>query len=361
VKILEVQNLVTEFPLSAGILRAVDGVSFTVEKGKILGLVGESGSGKTVTALSLLRLVDPPGRITEGKILFHRVSPVETVSPFLSVNPFETTSPGLALPVEDPLEKEATLAENGPLNLLELPEKEILKIRGAKIAMIFQEPMTSLNPVYTVGDQIEEPLRLHQGLSKREARKKAIDLLDQVGIPDAARRINDYPHQMSGGMRQRVMIAMALSCEPEILIADEPTTALDVTIQAQILELIRKIVEDRQMAMILITHDLGVVAETCDQVLVMYAGKVVEEAPVRRLFRMPKHHYTIGLIRSIPNLRQPRGEPLAAIPGTVPDLLHLPPGCRFRDRCPRARPACDKKVPDLRYKGAGQWVRCINT
>ena len=357
-KILEVQTLVTEFALEAGRLQAVDDVSFSVEKGKIVGLVGESGCGKTVTALSILRLVDPPGRITGGKVLLHSGPSQEAPKPFLSPHPMDETSPGFEPPVEKKVEESSIEA---PVDLLTLSESEMLKIRGARIAMIFQEPMTSLNPVYTVGDQIMESIRLHQGLSKREAREKALENLNQVGIPDAKKRIDDYPHQMSGGMRQRVMIAMALACEPEILIADEPTTALDVTIQAQILELIRKIIEDRQMAMILITHDLGVVAETCDQVLVMYAGKVVEEAPARRLFRMPKHPYTVGLMNSIPSLTGAPKESLNAIAGAVPDLLKLPSGCRFRDRCPRAKAACDKKVPALRYKGGGQWVRCINT
>jgi oligopeptide transport system ATP-binding protein len=323
-KILEVQNLVTEFRLSSGVIRAVDDVSFSLEKGKVLGIVGESGCGKTVTALSILRLVDDPGKIVSGKILL------------------------------DPE------GESGGVDLLQLPEKEMLHIRGNKIAMIFQEPMTSLNPVYTVGDQIMEAILLHQGLGKKEAREKTIEILRRVGIPDAEHRVDDYPHQMSGGMRQRVMIAMALSCEPEVLIADEPTTALDVTIQAQILDLIQKIIEEMNMALILITHDLGVVAETCDSVLVMYAGKVVEEAPARILFSRPKHPYTIGLMESIPSLIQKEGLSLKAIQGSVPDLLHLPPGCRFRDRCPRAVAACDNKIPSLRYVGAGQLVRCIN-
>jgi len=357
-KILEVQNLTTEFHLESGLLKAVDDVSFSVEKGKIVGLVGESGCGKTVTALSILRLVDAPGRIAGGKILLHSAAEEVAPKPFLASSHFEVTSPGLT-PVLEPNKDKPP--EDGPVDLLSLKEKEMLNVRGARIAMIFQEPMTSLNPVYTVGDQIMESIRLHQGLSKKLAREKALESLNQVGIPDASKRIDDYPHRLSGGMRQRVMIAMALACEPELLIADEPTTALDVTIQAQILELIRKIIEERHMAMILITHDLGVVAETCDQVLVMYAGKVVEEAPARRLFKMPKHPYTLGLMNSIPSLTGETKDDLSAIPGSVPDLLDLPPGCRFRPRCPRAKAACDKRVPVLRYKGGGQWVRCINT
>ncbi len=316
--ILEIQNLVTEFDLQSGTLRAVDEVSFAVKKGEVLGIVGESGCGKTVTALSILRLLDFPAKIKSGQILFE--------------------------------EK----------NLLQMPEKEMLKIRGNKIAMIFQEPMTALNPVYTVGDQIMEGMLAHRNISKKEARAKTIELLVQVGIPDAERRLSDYPHQMSGGMRQRIMIAIALACEPEILIADEPTTALDVTIQAQILDLIQKVIRERQMTLILITHDLGVVAQTCDRVLVMYAGKIVEEAPVALLFRRPKHPYTRGLLESMPLLGKRQGL-LKTIPGSVPNLLNLPEGCRFADRCPRVAHACHLKIPELRNRGEGQWVRCINT
>jgi peptide/nickel transport system ATP-binding protein len=227
--------------------------------------------------------------------------------------------------------------------------------------MIFQEPMTSLNPVFTVGYQIQEAIQLHQKAGKSEAKELAVEMLKKVHIPDPHKRIADYPHQMSGGMRQRVMIAMALSCKPDILIADEPTTALDVTIQAQILDLIQELIDEMHMSVILITHDLGVVAQICDHVAVMYSGMIVEHAPVRRLFRRPKHPYTIGLMRSIPQLFRDEGETLYNIPGTVPDLARIPEGCRFADRCPRMVEACREKVPSLRYFGEGQEARCINT
>ncbi|MFO1518232.1 MAG: ABC transporter ATP-binding protein [bacterium] len=368
-KILEVENLVTEFQLTSGTIRAADEVSFSLEKGSVLGIVGESGSGKTVTALSLLRLIDAPGKIADGRILYWDNAP-ETVPslPFM-VSP----EGGASLEIEKKEKEDSSQKKKFPWempdaekegwakDLLKLSPSEMLNVRGDKIAMIFQEPMTSLNPLFTVGDQIMEGILAHRFVSRGEARERAMDLLGQVGISDAHRRLNDYPHQMSGGMRQRVMIAMALACEPEILIADEPTTALDVTIQAQILELIQKIIEEKKMTMILITHDLGVVAETCDKVLVMYAGKVVEEAPVDVLFRRPKHPYTIGLLESIPSLGKKQSGPLKMIPGTVPDLLRLPRGCRFVDRCPRASRACGEKLPKLRFKGQGQWARCINT
>ncbi len=323
-KLLEVQNLVTEFHLSSGVIRAADEVSFSLRSGQILGIVGESGSGKTVTALSILKLIDSPGKITGGDVRYYASQ------------------------------------DSSPLNLLSISEEELRKIRGNKIAMIFQEPMTALNPVFTVGDQIMEGIILHQHLSKKEAREKTRNLLDEVGIADSNRRIDDYPHQLSGGMRQRVMIAMALACDPQILIADEPTTALDVTIQAQILDLIRNLVEKKGMGLILITHDLGVVAETCDDVLVMYAGKIVEQAPVKRLFHSPKHPYTISLLESVPSLTSGSEDELKVIQGTVPDLLHLPNGCRFQDRCFRVAPACDRRIPAMKYVGGGQWVRCIN-
>jgi len=357
-KILEVENLITEFRLSSGVIRAADEVSFSVERGKVVGLVGESGCGKTVTALSILGLVDYPGQIVGGRILYYsKPPPPLPPPPFLTKTVHEITTPGLH---QDKGTTADPVTAGWAVDLLNLSEEEMLKIRGNKIAMIFQEPMTSLNPVYTVGNQIMEGILIHQHLPKREARDKTIELLRQVGIPDPERRIQDYPHQMSGGMRQRVMIAMALACEPALLIADEPTTALDVTIQAQILELINTIIEERDMAMILITHDLGVVAETCDEVLVMYAGKVIEQAPVKTLFRHPKHPYTIGLLESIPTLEKHEGF-LKMIPGSVPDLANLPNGCRFIDRCPRAVEACNKKVPEMRNRGGGQWVRCINT
>jgi oligopeptide/dipeptide ABC transporter ATP-binding protein len=316
--LLSIDKLQTHFVTDAGVVRAVDGVSLTVKKGETLGIVGESGCGKSVTALSILRLIpDPPGKIVGGRIMLDG------------------------------------------RNLLELSEDEMRKVRGASISMIFQEPMTSLNPVFTVGDQIAEGIRLHQGLSKREAWNKAIEMLRLVRIPDPDRRVKEYPHQMSGGMRQRVMIAMALSCNPHLLIADEPTTALDVTIQAQILELLNQLKADLGMAVMLITHDLGVVADTAARVAVMYAGRVVEEAPVHELFKSPMHPYTEGLLHSMPRLEKGgRRERLHAIPGMVPDLLDLPPGCKFQARCAKVFQPCSGQEPALREVAPDHWVRC---
>jgi peptide/nickel transport system ATP-binding protein len=295
---LEVKNLVTRFATERGDVRAVDGVSFVVPAGTTLGIVGESGSGKSVTALSIMRLLrDPPGRTVAGEVMFHGK------------------------------------------DLLKLPENQMREIRGNRISMIFQEPMTSLNPVMKTGDQVAEPLILHRGMSHKAALAEAVALYKKVGIPDAERRVHEYPHQLSGGMRQRVMIAMALACKPELVIADEPTTALDVTIQAQILELLSSLRRELGMSLLLITHDLGVVAESCDQVLVMYAGHVVEQAGARELFARPRHPYTAGLLRS---LRE-----LAEIPGVVPPLDALPSGCRFADRCPRVQERCRKEAPQL--------------
>jgi peptide/nickel transport system ATP-binding protein len=307
--LLDVRGLVTRFKTEETELRAVDRVSFSVPAGATVGLVGESGSGKSVTALSILRLVrDPPGRIVDGEILFRGQ------------------------------------------DLLKLPERKMRELRGNQIAMIFQEPMTSLNPVLTTGDQVAEPLVIHRGLSWREARKQAAELFQKVGIADPQRRVGEYPHQMSGGMRQRVMIAMALSCRPQLLIADEPTTALDVTIQAQILELLAQLRRELGMSLLLITHDLGVVAESCDEVVVMYAGHVVERAPARELFARPRHPYTAGLLRSVPHLA-PAGSSgrrrLREIPGVVPRLDQLPKGCRFQDRCDRVQERCRTEAPDL--------------
>lgn len=291
--ILEVQNLSTHFFTRAGTIKAADDVSFDIERGSTLALVGESGSGKSVTSLSIIRLVPPPGKITAGRIMF-----------------------------------------NGR-DLLKLTEEEMRRLRGSEIAMIFQDPMTSLNPVFTVGDQIAEAIELHARVSKRQAWAGAVEMMTRVRIPDAERRASDYPHQLSGGMRQRVMIAMALSCKPKLLIADEPTTALDVTIQAEILELLKILRDDFDLAMLLITHDLGVVAETADRVAVMYAGRIVEEAPVRQIFGNPRHPYTEGLLRSVPKLTEQgiRRRRLETIEGTVPNLLHLPEGCKFAPRC----------------------------
>jgi oligopeptide transport system ATP-binding protein len=302
--LLEVQDLKTYFKVKAGKVRAVDGVSFAIKPGEKLGVVGESGCGKSVTALSIMRLLpQPPGEIAGGSVLFD------------------------------------------DLDILDLPESAMRKIRGGKIGMIFQDPMTCLNPTMTVGKQIGEALRIHLKLSQDEAKKRAIALLEQVGIPAAAERINSYPHQFSGGMRQRVMIAIALACNPKLLIADEPTTALDVTVQAQILELINGVCNEFGTAVILITHDLGVVAGMTDRVVVMYAGKVVETAPTDELFANPRHPYTLGLLASVPRLDERRHSELKTIEGAPPDLLKPPPGCPFMPRCTFARAICRTMPP----------------
>lgn len=307
--LLQVDQLVTAFKLESGILRAVDHVSFSIDKGETLGLVGESGCGKSVTSLSILRLIaSPPGKIESGRILFEGK------------------------------------------DLVKLTEPEMRSMRGNRISMVFQEPMTSLNPVFTIGDQIAEVFRIHQKSSRTEAREKAIEMLKLVKIPAPESRFDEYPHQLSGGMRQRVMIAMALACRPQLLVADEPTTALDVTIQAQILDLIQKLQKELNMAVLLITHDLGVVAEVCDRVVVMYAGKVVEEGTVNQIFNKPQHPYTLGLLKSIPKLGH-RSEYLPTIEGTVPSLLNLPQGCRFQSRCSKVHDACRQKEPLLQAVG----------
>jgi oligopeptide/dipeptide ABC transporter ATP-binding protein len=304
--LLQVENLRTWFDSDRGPIRAVDGVDFEIEIGRTLGIVGESGSGKSVTALSVMRLIEAPGHIAnESRIVFE----------------------GRDL---------ATLAEN-----------QMERIRGDEISMIFQEPMTSLNPVYTVGEQIAEAVRIHEKLGGKEASARAIEMLELVGIPEAERRATDYPHQLSGGMRQRVMIGIALACNPKLLIADEPTTALDVTIQAQILELMTELRERLGMAMVLITHDLGVVAEMCDDVVVMYAGRVVERGPVEDVFTSPQHPYTEALLQSIPMLGMTQAEPLRVIRGTVPSPLDWPPGCRFQPRCDYAFEKCVAEHPPL--------------
>jgi peptide/nickel transport system ATP-binding protein len=317
--LLEVNGLRTSFYTRDGVVRAVDGINFHVDSGEIMGLVGESGCGKSVTSLSILRLVGSPGRIEAGEIIF-----------------------------------------DGE-NLLNLSDGDMRKIRGDRISMIFQQPQSSLNPVWDVGSQIEEVLRIHRGMNDKDARARAAELLRMVGIPDPERRLKAYPHEMSGGMAQRVMIAMALACEPELLIADEPTTALDVTIQAQILDLMRRLRDELGTAIVLITHDLGVVAEMCDRVAVMYAGEIVEETDVTTLFRDPKHPYTRGLIGSIPVVGGAVDE-LAVIPGSVPNLIDLPAACRFAPRCLARVEAgltiCEEEHPDLRPTGAGHDVRC---
>jgi len=319
--VLEVENLTTEFHVEAGVARAVDGVSFHLKEGETLGLVGESGSGKSVTSLSLMRLVpEPPGRILPS----------------------------------------SKIRINGR-DILKVSDREMQKIRGDEIAMIFQDPMTALNPVFTIGNQLSEVLRRHQGLNAQSARKRGVELLETVGIPAPKKRIDSYPHQLSGGMRQRAMIAMALSCNPKILIADEPTTALDVTIQAQILELINKLQKEIGMATILITHDLAVVAEVCDRVAVMYCGRIVEESDIFDLFEHPQHPYTRGLISSIPRIddaEKGRGE-LYAIPGMVPDIHSLPDGCRFAERCFQAEARCRSENPVLRETADGRSVSCL--
>jgi oligopeptide/dipeptide ABC transporter ATP-binding protein len=314
--LLEVLGLRTEFALDDGAVRAVDGVSFALDAGRVLGLVGESGCGKSMTALSLMRLVPPPGRVVGGRVLLEG------------------------------------------RDLLALSEREMRAVRGAGLGMIFQEPMTSLNPVFTVGSQIAEAVRLHRRVGRRAAWDRAVELLDEVGIPEPARRAHDYPHQLSGGMRQRVMIAIAISCEPRVLIADEPTTALDVTIQAEILELLRALRERLGMALLLITHDLGVVAQQADEVAIMYAGRIVERAGVIDIFDRPLHPYTQALFRSMPGVGG-RRERLAVIPGQVPDLRALPSGCTFRDRCPERIEVCALEVPPLEEKAPGHWAACV--
>ncbi len=319
-RLLDVVDLQTYFDTDEGTVKAVDGVSFHIDKGETLGVVGESGSGKSVTSLSTMRLIpQPPGRFAGGRIEFEG------------------------------------------RDLLTLSEAEMRKIRGNEISMIFQEPMTSLNPVYTVGDQISEAIQLHQGKTRRQGMKMATEMLDLVGIPEPGKRVKNYPHQMSGGMRQRVMIAMALSCSPKLLIADEPTTALDVTIQAQILDLMRSLQEEIGMSILFITHDLGVVAEVADRVVVMYAGRAVEEASVGDIYANPRMPYTRGLLNSIPRVDKvaEHQERLEAIPGNVPNPLSLPEGCAFHPRCKYATDACTAGIPPLEDIGEGHMVRCI--
>ena len=316
-RVLEVNNLQTHFFTDEGVVPSVNGVSFYINQEETLGIVGESGCGKSVTSLSIMQLVpNPPGRIVGGEILFQGE------------------------------------------NLVKKTPEQMRKIRGNDMAMIFQEPMSSLNPVYTIGDQIAESVILHEKVSKREAFNRAVEMLRLVGIPAAERRAREYPHQMSGGMRQRVMIAMALACNPKLLIADEPTTALDVTIQAQILDLMKKLKSEFHAAIMLITHDLGVVAEMCDRVAVMYAGKVVEEGTTRELFGEPLHPYTEGLLASIPRIDETHQEKLHVIDGTVPNLLHLPTGCSFAPRCPKAMDVCQREEPTLIEVGDGRKVSC---
>ena len=316
-RLLEVKGLKVRFTTEDGVVRAVDDVSFELDRGSVLGVVGESGSGKSVTAMTILGLTRDKNTAFEGEVLYRDE------------------------------------------NLLALPEARLREVRGNEIAMIFQDPMTSLNPVYTVGDQIVEAITTHEQASKQEAKRRAVELLRQVGIPNPQERVDDYPHQFSGGMRQRAMIAMALSCNPDVLIADEPTTALDVTIQAQILELLDRLRADFDSAVILITHDLGVVAEVADEIAVMYAGRIVERASKRQLFYDPQHPYTWGLLGSIPRLDRPKPKKLASIEGMPPSLINLPQGCRFRPRCPHSFEKCFEE-PDLtnRVEERGHLDRC---
>lgn len=315
--LLKVRNLSTYFFTEDGVVRAVDGVSLDIHRGEMVGLVGESGCGKTVTALSIMRLIpSPPGRIVSGEIWFEGV------------------------------------------DLLKLDDDGIRSIRGHKIAMVFQEPMTSLNPVLTIGRQLTEPLEVHLKMEPRQARARAIELLEMVGIPEPHKRIDSYPHQFSGGMRQRVMIAMALACSPRLLLADEPTTALDVTIQAQILELMTQLTRELGTAVLIITHNLGVVARYAQRVYVMYAGKVVETAPAMELYHRPHHPYTLGLLRSVPRLDQGRKARLEPIEGFPPDMVHIPPGCAFHPRCPFRTERCQVEGPPLVAVGPEHMVAC---
>jgi oligopeptide/dipeptide ABC transporter ATP-binding protein len=317
--ILDIKNLKTQFFTEAGVVHAVDGIDFDVKRGEVVGLVGESGCGKSVTSLSIMRLIGQPGKIVEGEIVFDKQ------------------------------------------DLLELPESRMVEIRGNRVSMIFQQPQSSLNPVFRIGDQLSEVLQIHQDLGKEAGERRAIELLGMVGVPDPETRVKAFPHELSGGMAQRVMIAMALACVPELLIADEPTTALDVTIQAQILDLMRNLRSKMDTAIILITHDLGVVAEMCDRVNVMYAGRIVEQAPVNETFKAPKHPYTVALIGSTPILGH-ADKPLTTIPGSVPNLIDLPTGCKFWPRCvariQNNLEICIHEEPQLKPIAANHTVRC---
>ena len=319
VSLLQVNDLKTHFNVMNGVVKAVDGVSYGVDRGQTLGIVGESGSGKSISALSILRLISSPGRIVGGEILLDG------------------------------------------RDILKVPLDKMPEIRGNEVSIIFQEPMTSLNPVFSIGRQVSEAISTHQNLSKRDARNKTAEMLELVGIVPAGKRLKDYPHQLSGGQRQRVMIAMALSCRPNLLIADEPSTALDVTVQAQILDLIGTLKQEQAMAVILISHDLGVIAEMAQQVVVMYAGKVMEEGGVRDLFKHPAHPYTHSLLKSIPYLQKKgRKQELYEIPGVVPSLLALPPGCKFNPRCSRKQERCTLEEPLLSTVSDDHRVRCWN-
>ena len=318
-RLLEVENLETHLRTREGLIKAVDGVSFFVRPGESMGLVGESGSGKTMTALSIMRLVpSPPGKVVGGKVI---------------------------LDGED---------------LMSLSSREMLQRRATKVSMIFQDPMTSLDPTMKVGRQVAEPMEIHLGMSQDEAIQRAVELLERVGVPAARRRVEDYPHQFSGGMRQRVMIAIALSCRPKLLIADEPTTALDVTVQAQFLDLVRELRQELGMALLWITHDLGVVAELCDKAAVMYGGRIVEFGPLQTVLSQPRHRYTAALLRSIPTMEKRREDRLEAIRGLPPDLSRLPEGCPFRPRCDFATSECQEMRPGLEQVAAEHYSACLN-
>jgi peptide/nickel transport system ATP-binding protein len=350
--LLAISDLAVSFQSGVGrastYLRAVDGVSLNVPPRSTMGLVGESGSGKSVTALSILRLLpQPPARIDSGSIVLGTLR--------------RPSRPSISKAASSAADEPTPAPDEARIDVLKLDDEALRAVRGGRIAMIFQEPMTALNPVYTIGDQLGEALRAHLPISRREGLSRAVDLLDLVGVPDAARRCKDYPHQLSGGQRQRVMIAMALSCRPDLLIADEPTTALDVTTQAQILDLLARLQLELGMSMLLISHDLGVIAAVCQHVAVMYAGQIVESAPSKSLFRAPRHPYTAGLMQALPRLgvRQAR---LREIPGRVPRLSEMPAGCRFAERCPHVAERCRREAPLLRVlpdePGATHEVRC---
>ncbi len=320
--ILKVRNLSTYFYMEEGVVKAVDKVSFDLYPNEVLGIVGETGSGKSVTVKSIMRLIKPPGKIVSGEIIYR-------------------------------------MKDGKEVNILEIPEKELYKIRGSEISMVFQDPMTSLNPLFTIGDQLMETIMIHQNLDKEAARKKAIEMLELVGIPEPEKRINAYPFQFSGGMRQRVVIAIALSCNPSILIADEPTTALDVTIQAQILDLFRKLQEELKTAVIFITHDLGVIASMADRIMVMYGGKQMELGTADDIFYRPRHPYTKMLLKSVPRVDK-KVDRLEPIPGQPPRMVNIPPVCPFLPRCPRRTEECKERLPDMVAIEEGHFVRCFN-
>ncbi len=346
--LLEVDDLHTYFYTDEGVVKASNGVSYCIQSGEKVAIVGESGAGKSVSSLSVMGLIDSPGRIVSGEIRFRSLGAVEEFAEAFPDRTADTTEG------ETPSEDDFVVIEGrqgngiteGYVDLVRTPRNAMRRIRGNRISMIFQDPLTALNPVYTVGAQIIEAIQAHEDVNDRMARERTIELLDRVGIPDADERVDQFPHEFSGGMQQRAVIAMALSCDPELIIADEPTTALDVTIEAQILELLDDLTKDTNTSIQLITHDLGVVAGLCDRVMVMYAGKPVEKAPITDLYYDPKHPYTVGLMSSIPRIGATK-EKLDTIPGTMPDLVQTPPGCSFHPRCPYAEEVCTQKEPPL--------------